>query len=511
MKTLVVIALCGIASSIVSYVHGDEAAGIAVLRAGCAEDAQRLCAGVQPGGGRILACLKQHQDALSDKCKQAAQQAGGMSGGNPAPTPPSAPPPGSPPAASAAPPSAPPPSAPPPNAPPAASIAPPKATPSAGATSKASASKTGNLAASDAASGSYLRMKKAQIMGIASDAPNAQPIPVVEMLIPTTWDLKGQLRPNGSRSGCLCDAFAISWEAKSADGTTVFTGIPNYSWQYSDDPQQLQKLNDPHRRTRDAAGKFCPVSKPLTAEQFFRENLMPLLPSGTTLVSIDPYPELNQMARQQMGLGPNDTPSNTNNNAVRTDAVRAHVEFQKDNAPMEAWCTVAVVMRTFRVGRGYLYDLHAIDLMSFTSPKGKLAGNDKLLRVMMTSVRPTPEFTASANKIIANNYDMWAKVQARHDQINADLQNDITQTYRHMSDNSARVSRQGFLEADQNIRDVQTYRDPSSGQTMELSNQYGHAWLNGNNEYIMSDDPNFNPNAQLSGSWNELQAVRPSP
>jgi hypothetical protein len=80
-----------------------------------------------------------------------------------------------------------------------------------------------------------------------------------------------------------------------------------------------------------------------------------------------------------------------------------------------------------------------------------------------------------------------------------------------MSANSARASRQGFLEADQNIRGVQTFRDPSTGQTMELSSQYDHAWLNGANEYVMSDDPNFNPNAQLSGSWNQLQAVRPSP
>jgi len=27
----------------------------------------------------------------------------------------------------------------------------------------------------------------------------------------------------------------------------------------------------------------------------------------------------------------------------------------------------------------------------------------------------------------------------------------------------------------------------------------------------MSDDPNFNPNGQLSGNWNQLQPVRPTP
>jgi Cysteine rich repeat len=38
----------------------------------CGQDAQKFCAGVQPGGGRIVNCLKQHKDSLSDACKQAA-------------------------------------------------------------------------------------------------------------------------------------------------------------------------------------------------------------------------------------------------------------------------------------------------------------------------------------------------------------------------------------------------------------------------------------------------------
>ena len=44
-------------------------------RAACATDIQNFCAGVQPGGGRILACLKQHKDQVSDGCKQAVIKA----------------------------------------------------------------------------------------------------------------------------------------------------------------------------------------------------------------------------------------------------------------------------------------------------------------------------------------------------------------------------------------------------------------------------------------------------
>ena len=35
----------------------------------CAEDAARLCQGIQPGGGRVAKCLKEHSGELSTACK----------------------------------------------------------------------------------------------------------------------------------------------------------------------------------------------------------------------------------------------------------------------------------------------------------------------------------------------------------------------------------------------------------------------------------------------------------
>ncbi len=44
---------------------------LAPAGAACKADVQRLCAGVQPGGGRIRACMRQHQQDLSAGCKAA--------------------------------------------------------------------------------------------------------------------------------------------------------------------------------------------------------------------------------------------------------------------------------------------------------------------------------------------------------------------------------------------------------------------------------------------------------
>jgi hypothetical protein len=41
----------------------------------CRADYDRSCGGVKPGGGRILACLQSHANALSDACGQAMPRA----------------------------------------------------------------------------------------------------------------------------------------------------------------------------------------------------------------------------------------------------------------------------------------------------------------------------------------------------------------------------------------------------------------------------------------------------
>jgi hypothetical protein len=55
--------------------QGPSQQAVAEARAACDTDIQKLCPGVQPGGGRIFACLKQHKEQVSDVCKQAVMKA----------------------------------------------------------------------------------------------------------------------------------------------------------------------------------------------------------------------------------------------------------------------------------------------------------------------------------------------------------------------------------------------------------------------------------------------------
>jgi hypothetical protein len=463
------------------YAQAASPQAAADVRAACASDVQKLCPNVPSGGGRIVACLKQHQAEVSDGCKQAIAKAMGGPAGNTGsgattPTVPAAPAPTPAPATNPTPP------------------APATSAPTHGAVT------------AKAASGSYLLLKKAQIMLNDSDYDKA-PSPAIEMLIPSTWDFQGAVHMYGGKTGCFSESFSVFWEAKSDDGVTKFQGLPNYAWQYSDDPQELHNLTDPNRRTHNGnkTNDLCPVSKPLSAEQYFRQIMLNDLKPAMTVVSVEPFPVLEQIVRQRNGLPPADAA----NGGAKVDAIRVRLAYQKDDKPMELWYSVALVTQTYRVGRGFLYDLHAVGQIALGAPKGQLDAHDKLFKVVMASIQPLPRYTAFTNKWIASYYQTQANKEAAMDNIQADLDNFITKTYLQMTANAQRVSDIGFHATDQNLRDVQTYRDPTTGRTFELSNQYGHAWLNGANQYVMSDDPNFNPNAQLSGSWNELQPVQP--
>jgi hypothetical protein len=479
----ILLVLCGTASA--QSVQNDDANRLAAIRAACAEDAQRLCAGVQPGGGRIVACLKEHKDELSDQCKKAAGLPTNGSGTN------SSSAPGAPS------------NAPAPGGQGAGAGTAPAKSPAGSATGGKASAQTGT------ASGSYLRMKQVQIIAHVSDPSlgGKADLPAMDLLIPSTWELKGSVGAN-TKEGCFSDIFAVSWEATSPDGSLSFQGAPNFSWQYADDPAALRRLTDPNRRALGAQGKPCPVKKPMKAEEYFREEILTAFPAGSTVVSVEPFPELNQIARKQLGLPPDDASSS---GSTRTEAVRARVKYQKDGKDLEDWVTLVVVTRIFRQGQGAFYDCHAIDVMALQAPQGQLDANDKLFKVMISSIRPEPKWLAYSNGFIAKLYQIEAQKEANIDAMVAAFQKHVADTINGVTANAQRGANNSAFAFDQNIRGVQTFRDPTTGNTMELSNQFDHAWLNGSNEYIMSDDPNFNPNGVLTGNWNQLQVVRPAP
>ena len=56
-----------------------------------------------------------------------------------------------------------------------------------------------------------------------------------------------------------------------------------------------------------------------------------------------------------------------------------------------------------------------------------------------------------------------------------------------------------------NILGIDRYYDPFEERQVELPSGYDHAWCNNNGEYVVTDNPNYNPNIGSNTDWKELQ------
>src|ERR1700722_9386034 len=458
----------------------------------CASDVQKLCPGVPPGGGRILACLKQHKDEVSDGCKRAILSAMGKSSGDASSADSPAPAAANPAPAAAS---------------PASPAAPSEHHNDAGSASTAPSSSPSKSAVSGE---HYFLMKQVKII----DQGLGQGKPAYDLMIPKDWQFKGWVNVGVAEGGCFGDWFSVVGIADSSDNSIELQILPQFTWQYIDDPAGQRQMQTQNQNDVKFGMKACPVRAPVRAEEFLRQDMVPKctkLCKNTTIVSAEPFPELEEMVRHQLGLPPAAAGGNTGN--TRVDAARVRVAFDDDKGqPAEGWMAAAIVVHTMPAGgRGAAYEWHAVNVLFFHAPKGKLDGNDKLFKIIASTIHPEPEWQRWSNGVIASLYQKKQEELAKQAAIIAAFRQHVADVVHGVRANQMAGANQSFLGQDQLIRGVQTFRDPATGGTFELSNQYDHAWLNGANEYVMSDDPDFNPNGKINGSWNQLEVVRPQP
>ena len=463
-------------------------------RTACAADVQKLCPNVPTGGGRVIACLKQHKTEVSDGCKQAIMGAMQQSKTGPGSTPGAVPGPAGPPAAD------------PTLSAPATPAAPP-ATGSTGSNAPAPRGHAESHPGPSAASGPsdrYFVMKQAQIL----DKSLGKEMPAYGLMVPTTWQFKGWIALNGATGGCFADIFAAIGDAKNADSSIEMQMLPQYTWQYMDDPTALRQMQMQGQRDAKVGMKPCPVRAPVPAAEFIRQDLIAKYRNGKTVVSIDPFPELDQLVRYRLGLPP--AGAGGNSGGIRTDAARAKLAYDDDKGqPVEEWITAVMVVRTIPTGgRGAAYDWHANMVMFYRAPKGKLDSNDRLFKLMASTIHPEPDWQKASNQFIATLYQKKQQELAKQNAIIQQFQQHVADTINGVVQRQQAGAEHAVYGESQIVRGVQTFRNPSTGATFELSNLYDHAWLNGSNEYVMTDDPTFNPNGNLTGSWSQLQPVR---
>jgi hypothetical protein len=84
--------------------------------------------------------------------------------------------------------------------------------------------------------------------------------------------------------------FSVFGDAKSADGSIELQLLPQYTWQFVDDPQAQRHVQEENQRATRVGMKPCPLRTPIHAADFLRQDLLAKYRNGKTIVSIEPFP-----------------------------------------------------------------------------------------------------------------------------------------------------------------------------------------------------------------------------
>ena len=475
---------------------------LAAIRAACAGDAQKLCEGVQPGGGRIVACLKEHKDSLSDGCKQAAGLAASASSSS-APSAATFPAPSSPsvagPSDSAA-------------AAPAKPAPAPKAAPAKTAPAKTAPAKD-NSAKADSAAGEKFAER------VIPDTEHGG-MRAITIRVPEKWRFESKMEWHYNWTEF---PMGFSSQAENPDNTEAFFQYPLLQIEMLEYPPQLRQF-DLSRKYKPGdrlplGGIYMAPQPPMKALAMFIQQTRPNAPNFKWLGQQD----LPGLAKALLlGSEPNQR------------GVAIKVGYDLNGQPVEeaffgvyylnppaSNASSAGIRQTNWGFRG---------LQSFRAPAGTLDKRMPMFCVIAKSLYVNPEWGRLAkainDKLLA---DFNAKLKQGWDQIRAS-QAIMEQTMRQQAAFTANFNKQeeafrnsgggddsylrdgGARSAadhfDDLIRGVDTLNDPSTGGTTQLSNLGQYHFTDGFGNYRTTDDPNYTPEkAGEVGSWTQMSAA----
>jgi Cysteine rich repeat len=482
---------------------GDQ---LAAIRAACAADAQKFCAGVQPGGGRIVACLKEHKDSLSDGCKQAAGLPVNPSDSS-APSAASSPAPAS---DSGAEPSAP------------AAAAPAKpAVPAKPAT----APKTSTAKATSAKTAPAKGTEKFAERVITDTDHNGMRIATIHL--PEKWHFESKVEWHYER---IEVPLIVSYHAENPDNAEAFFQYPLLRAETTEVTPQYRQYVKNNTKPGDRLPTGAIWSPPLPAMQAMAKFIQQTRPNVTNFkwIAQQDLPDLAKALH--MDPWPND------------HGVAIKIGYDLDGQPVEEAFfgvyyiskqgTDAVSIGQMQMAAGAIQQTNwgFRALQSFRAPAGTLEKRMPMFCVIAKSIYVNPEWIrltkaindkmmADFNQKMKQGWDQLRAAEAIRQQTmqqqaafqaNFDKQEEAFRNSGGVDDSYLRDggARSAADHWDDVIRGVDTVNDPSTGGTTQLSNLGQYHFTDGFGNYRTSDDPNYTPEkAGEVGSWTQMSAA----
>lgn len=317
------------------------------------------------------------------------------------------------------------------------------------------------------------------------------------ILVPQGWQVSGGVTWVTARPAAPAQ---IGLQITNPNGLEAFEAFPTLYFTWTNNP--LVQMTMP-------AGSLYfgyEVRKPLAAGETMRQFVLPRYRRIQDLAIVDegPATELLQVVTHNQA-----NPGQAGQ--YSTDSARVRLQYTNNQQPMgEEMSGVAEYTRISIPGifgnaeniywsMGYL--------TSFRSNREQLESYADLYRAIFASIQINPAWTAVVQQVIqgltSNTIRSINQIGALSRQISRNSNEISDMNMRGWQERSAAYDRisENFS---QTIRGVDPYYDPNTGQNVELPSGYTQAWSTPLGEYILSDDPNFNPNIGSNQTWTPL-------
>lgn len=147
-------------------------------------------------------------------------------------------------------------------------------------------------------------------------------------------------------------------------------------------------------------------------------------------------------------------------------------------------------------------------LFSCRAAAGRLDSLADLFRVMVHSIRLNPVWHARCQQVIQylvqnqiQHIRNIGQISRMLSQTAAEIREEQLASYYHRQQVMDRLA----TDWSQAIRGVDEYYNPFEERPVELPTGYRQAWVNNLGEYILSDDPTFNPNVGSTLHWESME------
>jgi len=317
------------------------------------------------------------------------------------------------------------------------------------------------------------------------------------MLIPVGWEFAGGVHWLMNNPGMPA---VVGFRVANPQGCEAFEVFPNLPFYWT---------NNPTVHMTFPVGSLYfgnEVREPMPVQRVLQEIVLPRYRGNVgrlQILSEEVLPDLVDQMRANSPAAPD----------AFTTAEGARVRFQYDAGGARLEEELYGVVEVSRTSMPMLFGAvehifwMADYLFSFRALQGQLDDLADLFLAVAHSFRLNPQwfgrYMQVSQFLIQNQIQQIqhvGQISRIVSQTSSEISDMMMDTYQQRQDTMDRISER-FSQA---IRGVDEYHDPYEGRGVELPGGYGHAWANPLGEYILTDDPNFNPNIGSDLDWQQM-------